>query len=371
MRLALTETVMRTQPLDFIGAGGRKIAAWLDLPDGAARALALFPNAMGEAGASASAMRIAHGLTLKGIGVLRFEAAGDGREDILAAMSALGGQVRDATLLVGHGEAGVGVLSVAADHPQIAAVVTLAAPFPAELTEKVAHLHRPLLVLHSPRDEVVPVDNAAKLFIAAKHPKSFLSLDPADHRLSGRADADCAAGIIAVWIMRYMPDVPEDDTGPADEHVLVRETRAGKFQVEALAQGHKVLVDEPVSVGGLGSGPGPYQLLGAALGACTAMTLRLYAGQKNWPLDRVTVRVGHRRDKDQVPIDLFSREITVEGPLDEEQTTRLIEIAERCPVHKTLEAGARVVTALMDAPTVPQVEPADQHECDMLAACVD
>lgn len=362
---------MRTQPLDFTSAGGRSVPAWLDLPDGAARALALFPNAMGEAGAAPSAVRIALALSLKGIAVLRFEAAGDGREDILAAMAAAQGHAPPATLLLGHGEAGAGALSVAADHPDIAAIVTLAAPCPGALEDEIGHLHRPLLILHSPRDEVVPVDNAARLFVAARHPKSFLSLDPADHRLTGRGDADCAAEMIAAWIMRYMPDVPADDTGPLDEHVLVRETRAGKFQVEALAQGHRFLIDEPVSVGGLGTGPGPYQLLGAALGACTAMTLRLYAGQKNWPLDRVSVRVGHTREKDQTPADLFSREITVAGALDEEQTARLIEIAERCPVHRTLEAGARVVTSRMDAPDTPQVEAAEQHELDMLAACVD
>ena len=362
---------MHTQPLTFTGADGREVSAWLDLPDGAARALALFPNAMGEAGGSASAVRIARTLTLKGIGVLRFEAKGDGRDDILAAMGCIGGRAPTATLLVGHGEAALGVLSVTADHPEIAAVATIAAPCPAPLEDRIGHLHRPLLILHSPRDEVVPVENAARLFIAARHPKSFLSLDPADHRLTGRADADCAAEILAAWLMRYMPGVPEDDTGPVDEHVIARETRAGKFQVEILAAGHKLLADEPVAVGGLGTGPGPYQLLGAALGACTAMTLRLYATQKDWPLDRVTVRVGHTREKDQVPPDLFSREITVEGPLDEAQTARLIEIADRCPVHRTLEAGSRVMTALMDAPTVPAVEAADQHELDMQAACVD
>jgi putative redox protein len=134
-----------------------------------------------------------------------------------------------------------------------------------------------------------------------------------------------------------------------DGAVLVEETGAGKFQVQVAASGERFLSDEPVEVGGLGSGPTPYQLLAAGLGACTAMTLRLYAGQKAWPLEQVKVAVRHSRRAGETPADLFQREIELDGPLDEAQRTRLLEIADKCPVHRTLEAGAAVATTLAAA----------------------
>jgi putative redox protein len=172
--------------------------------------------------------------------------------------------------------------------------------------------------------------------------------------------------VIASWASRYLepeavsPEAvspegvsPEGVSGALDrapDEILVQETRAGKLQVEVIAGNTRFLADEPVEVGGLASGPGPYDLLCAALGACTAMTLRLYADQKQWPLERVRVAVRHSKDKDHKPADRFFRRIALEGPLDSEQRARLLEIAGRCPVHRTLEAGSAIETVAAESP---------------------
>lgn len=153
--------------------------------------------------------------------------------------------------------------------------------------------------------------------------------------------------------------------------VTVAETGVGRFQVEVMAAGASFLADEPVEAGGLGSGPNPYDLLASALGACTAMTLRLYAGRKDWPLKRVVVRVLHTRVGLNAR-DRFAREITLEGPLDAAQHRRLLEIAERCPVHRTLERGADIVSVLAQPPELTEALPtSESHMRDMAEACAD
>lgn len=166
----------------------------------------------------------------------------------------------------------------------------------------------------------------------------------------------------------------DTDTAPP-EHVSVIETRAGRYQVAVDAGGAKFLADEPVDVGGLGSGPNPYDLLGAALGSCTAMTVRMYADRKAWPLERVSVRVLHSRSSLTRP-DRFAREIVLDGRLDDEQRRRLMEIANRCPVHLTLERGAEIVTTLtrhpeLDSPAGASAHSIIQHMRDMEEACAD
>ena len=224
------------------------------------------------------------------------------------------------------------------------------------VADAVRKIEMPVLFLHAPTDEVVGIENATDLFKAALHPKSFVSLDGADHFLRDPRDGEFAASVIAGWAGRYL----DDNGAPAHEiaqthDVIVRETlEASPFQNEAFIAGQRHIVDEPESFGGSGTGPAPYELLSAALGACTSMTLRMYADRKTWPLDRVTVRVDHNKvhAEDCVDcgpndkIDVFTRQIDVEGALDEAQVSRLLEIADKCPVHRTLEAPARIESTI-------------------------
>ena len=223
----------------------------------------------------------------------------------------------------------------------------------------VAHLGRPLLVLHSPVDRTVGVENAASLFHAARHPKSFVSLDTADHLLSDPADAAYAGAVVAAWATRYL-DAPQPvaeaaHAGPPTASSA--RTEAGSLRTSILANGYTP--SSPTSrrvAGGTDEGPAPYDLLAAALGACTTMTLTLFAARKRWPLEAATVRLLHRKvhaddagsDEARV-VDVVERELDLDGPLTAEQRTRLAEIADRCPVHRTLGAGARVQTTLRDA----------------------
>ena len=220
-----------------------------------------------------------------------------------------------------------------------------------------------MLIFHSPTDEVVAIDNASRIFAAAKHPKSFVSLAGADHLLSRRSDAAYVANVIRAWAERYL-DMPQLATeAPHDPNaVVVRETGQGRFQQTIAVRAHRFLADEPVEVGGLDSGPGPYDLVLAGLGACTSMTLRLYAERKALPLERVTVELSHSRihaadcedcETKEGMIDRIERAIVLRGPLDAEQRRRLLEIADKCPVHRTL-------TSEIDIRTVERLEADDR-----------
>jgi uncharacterized OsmC-like protein len=210
---------------------------------------------------------------------------------------------------------------------------------------RIAGLHRAVLVLHSPVDQTVGVENATAIFQAAKHPKSFVSLADADHLLTRPSDAAYAADVIAAWASRYLGRDQELATEIPGGSIVVEETGGGKYQVVVTAGPARFIADEPMSVGGLGSGPAPFDILCAALGACTTMTLRMYAEQKGWPVSHIRTSVVHAKDKDQSPPDLFTREIAITGDIDAAQRARMIEIAGRCPVHRTLEAGSRIATS--------------------------
>ena len=235
-----------------------------------------------------------------------------------------------------------------------------------DLPARIKTLRRPLLILHAPRDRVVAIDNATSIFGAARHPKSFVSLDNADHLLTRGEDAEYVATVIAAWASRYVPPLPlRSDAQPG--YVVVEDTGEGDFQVEVEAGGARFLADEPVEVGGLGSGPTPYDLLSAGLGACTAMTLRLYARRKGIKLHRATVRVGHERQTGSMPEDVFIRQIELDGDFTDEQRNRLMEIADRCPVHRTLRGGAAVRNEPAGNETSLQaVESPSQHAKDTL-----
>lgn len=417
---------MRTEPFDFRGADGQHLSGRLDLPAGPTRAFAVFAHCFTCTKMSLAASRIAEALAARQFGVLRFDFTGLGHSggdfsdstfsgsirDVVAAASALAASGRSPRVLIGHSLGGAAVLAAAMELPDVVAVSTIGAPYDVHHVERlfgeqlhqlledgeaevdiggrpfrvrkefvedlalhdqhqrIADLHRALLVLHAPRDKVVGIENAAAIFQSAKHPKSFISLDQADHLLTDRADAEYTAEIIAAWASRFVGGVTSDQSAPKDRRVVVEETGMGAFQVAVSAAGTRFLADEPTEAGGLGSGPTPYDLLCAALGACTAMTVRLYARAKTWPLQQVCVRVGHSRDTRAKPADIFTRELALSGPIDEAQRTRLLEIADRCPVHRTLSAGSRVVTteAGVAAPLPPSESP-NQHAVDVERVC--
>ncbi len=397
---------------DFEGAAGAKLAARIDLPSGPAKAFALFAHCFTCSKDLTASRAIATALTEAGIGVMRFDFTGLGGsggdfgstnfsmnlEDLKRAAAYLEETYQAPSLLVGHSLGGAAVLAVAADLPFVKAVATLCAPSDIHhvsgqfaehideilekgeanvslaerpftikkqflddlethnIVDRVANLKKPLLILHPPADDTVGIDNATNLFVAAKHPKSFVSLDTADHLLTRKADAAYAASVIAAWASRYL-DLDTPKANGADEEAMgitVMETGQGKFQALVQAGPHAMLADEPTSVeGGLGTGPSPYEFLSAALGTCTSMTLRMYADFKKLPVDRISVRVEHEKRhsedataamENEPPIDHFIREIALQGDLDEDQRARILKIADRCPVHKTLERGATIET---------------------------
>jgi putative redox protein len=393
---------------DFVNAQGQRLAALLDMPLGEPKAYALFAHCFTCGKDVHAARRIAQALTALGIGVLRFDFTGLGSSegefanttfssnvaDLLAAAGALRERRRAPAILIGHSLGGAAVLAAAVDVPEARAVVTIAAPSdPAHVTglfrdrlqdiaqqgevevtlegrrfrisraflddvaeqnlrQKIAHLRKALLIFHSPTDDRVGIENASRIFEAAKHPKSFVSLAGADHLLSRPSDAGYVAKVIAAWAERYL-DLPEPQPATTDTDVVVSETRRSRFEQEISIGRHQLLADEPVSVGGLDSGPGPYDLLLAGLGACTSMTLRLYAERKSLRLDRVSVRLSHSKihaadcetcETKQGMLDRIERAITLEGELDDDQRARLLEIADKCPVHRTLTSEIEIRT---------------------------
>ncbi len=395
----------------FPNSRGELLAARFDRPLVAPRATCLFAHCFTCSKDSAAASRIARELVRRGFAVLRFDFTGLGSSegefmntnfssnvaDLFSAAEFLRREHAAPSLLIGHSLGGAAILAAAPDVPEARAVVTIAAPsdprhvrglFQGELaaiertgkatvsiagrsftiqkqfledlaeqrlTARIAQLAKALLILHSPQDEVVDIDHARRIYAAAKHPKSFIALDGADHLLVAREDAAYAAEVIAAWASRYLPTVP-----PVGEEglVIVSEGDGGLAQ-DIQAGPHALRADEPVSAGGTGTGPTPYDLLLAALGACTSMTLRLYARRKEWPLERVTVRLTHDRvhaqdcancETREGKIDRFVREVVLEGPLSSEQRACLLEIAERCPVHRTLVGEKEIRTRLRPEP---------------------
>ena len=406
----------KTMKLEFPGHSGAALAARLDLPDGPVRAYALFAHCFTCSKDLAAARRISADLARSGIAVLRFDFTGLGHSqgdfastgfssnaaDLVSAADYLRSHFEPPSLLIGHSLGGAAVLVAARSIPEIRAVVTIGAPADAahvlrsfhpsldeirqegkadvelagrhftisrefvedveqaSIADAVRAMHKPLLVLHSPLDEVVGIDNASAIFVAARHPKSFISLDHADHLLTRPEDARFAAAVIAGWVSRYLPeDKPQGEN--AHEHVRVSETGEGAFQNTVLAGRHRLFADEPVNVGGDDTGPSPYDFLSAALGACTAMTLRMYANHKKIELGRITVDVSHAKvhtadcaectaeEKQKGGrIDRFHRVIQIQGGIPDDLADKIAEIAGKCPVHRTLEHASKVVTSVSD-----------------------
>lgn len=400
---------------DFPGADGQTLAARIDPPIGAPRGWALFAHCFSCSKDLKSAGRIAQKLAESGVGVMRFDFTGLGLsegefantnfstnvQDLLAAADWLKDKTGGPQLLIGHSLGGAAAIVAAGQIDTVKAVATIAAPSQADhvldafavhldqieeegeaevslagrpfmirhqfvedvrgakVEEAAGALKRALLILHSPLDETVGIENATGLFLAARHPKSFISLDTASHLLTEPEDADYVGETIAAWSHRYLgqpalPEVEEPTIDAAD--VIARETGEGKFQTALTIGRHELLADEPARVGGEDTGPDPYAFVTAGLGACTAMTLRMYAARKDWPLERVTVALNHAKDHAEdcahceqgQKVDVFERTVFLEGDLTEEQRSRLLEIADKCPVHRTLETANLVRTRLGD-----------------------
>ena len=407
---------MPIERFQFTGEGGHQLAAALNLPEHEPRAYALFAHCFTCGKDVLAATRISAALAANGIAVLRFDFTGLGSSEGDFANSTFSSNVADLVraadhlretrkapaLLIGHSLGGAAILAAAGQIPDAKAVVTIAAPSdPAHvtglfkdriedirkvgevevslagrpfhikreflddiaehgLTAHVANLHKALLVMHSPTDDTVGIDNATRIFIAARHPKSFVSLDDADHLLSQRRDSAYVADVVAAWAERYIdPPAPAQAaaSGEAPRQVVVRETRNSKFQQTVMIGPHQMLADEPVAAGGEDSGPGPYDFLLAALGACKSMTMRLYADRKSLPLERATVTLAHSKihaqdcaecETKEGMLDQIDVAIGLEGALDAEQRKRILEIADKCPVHRTLTSEIRIVTKAAD-----------------------
>ena len=405
---------MKSEKLTFPGSSGGQLAARLELPAGPPRAYALFAHCFTCTKDIFAASRIAASLAEQGIAVLRFDFTGLGAsegdfantnfssnvEDLVRAADYLRETRQAPKLIIGHSLGGAAVLAAAGQVPEAVAVATIGAPAePAHvahhftgsreeieaegeaevllvgrpfrikkqfledieaqrLESAIAGMRKALIVFHAPRDQTVGIENAGKIFGAAKHPKSFVSLDDADHLLSRKADAIYVANVLGAWAARYLGEIDLAEGPRAKEGtVVVEETGEGRFTQVIAAGPHRMRADEPESYGGLESGPSPYDLVLAGLGACTSMTLRMYAGRKKLPLDKVQVTLSHQKihaqdcaecETKDGRIDRIERRIRMTGNLDQDQRRQLLAIADRCPVHKTLESEVQVVTEAAD-----------------------
>lgn len=404
-----------TQEFNFAGSTGATLSGRLDLPTGKPLATAIFAHCFTCSKDYHASARISRGLAERGFAVLRFDFTGLGASegafdetnfstnvaDLLSAAAALTQEIEAPRLMIGHSLGGTAVMRAAIDLPSVGAVVTINSPsgphtllakiagrdaemardgrvplnvgdrempitadFVADaqshdMTSHIAALARPLLVLHDPRDPVVSIEESDRILAAAKHPKSFIALDGAGHLVADPRTTTYVADMIATWAKRALKlDLPAarpvgvEHAGP----VTVMETGEAAYTNLVTAAGIRFTADEPTADGGTGTGPNPYELLQAALGACTSMTLRMYANRKGWPLARVSVRVEHAK-RDPLPdektenaggkVDQFTRHISIEGALDEDQRKRLLDIANSCPVHRTLRSRSAIDTLLV------------------------
>ena len=405
---------MAIRTISFASGADRTLAGRLYAPDhGPARAYAVFAHCFTCTKNLTASRNIAKAMSEQGIATLVFDFTGLGEsegdfadsnfstnvEDLVAAADFLEDEYEAPRILVGHSLGGTAVLKAAAAIDSAVAVATIASPAEAahvshllassredierdgeaevllagrpfrirkqflddiagqNVLDAVRTLRKAYLVLHAPLDDTVQIDNASTLFAAAKHPKSFVSLDDADHLLSRASDSRYAGAVIAQWAARFLEDdSPETFDVPAAANAVVARTRGDGYRTAVRADGHPLVADEPAAVGGSGTGPTPYDYLATALATCTTMTLKMYAAHKKLPLDQVTATVTHAKihgrdcedceSDDNARVDVFERVLEIEGNLSEAQRARMVEIADRCPVHRTLHGEVKVRTRL-------------------------
>ena len=395
------------QKIEFT-SGANMLSGLLETPESGIKFYALFAHCFTCSKDIAAASRISRALTAKGIAVFRFDFTGLGNsdgdfsntnfssniQDLIAATDFLREHYQAPKLLIGHSLGGTAVLGVAQHVPESTAIVTIGSPSDAahvahnfaahipEIEEKgeaevnlagrkfkiqkqflddinhfgiqhMAKLRKALLVMHSPIDSVVSVSEAEKIYQTAVHPKSFVSLDSADHLLTNKADSEYAAEIIAAWASRYVTSADQDYSQQVNQGHVIVEEKDHKFAQHISTDSHYWLADEPRAVGGNNSGPDPYEHLLAGLGACTAMTLRMYAERKKLPVTHIKVELSHTRNyqadcKEQKGIEAIIRDISFEGTLDAQARQRFLEIADKCPVHKTLHNNVSVISKLVE-----------------------
>ncbi|MEL6342045.1 MAG: bifunctional alpha/beta hydrolase/OsmC family protein [Myxococcota bacterium] len=405
----------QVEKVTFPGAHGHDLVGQLHRPSGEPVACALFAHCFTCSKDLRAVRRISTALVERGVAVLRFDFTGLGEsggdfsdtnfssniDDLVAAAEYLAEHIAPPALLVGHSLGGAAALSAAHRIDACVAIATIGAPSDpahvehllsgsiAELErdgeaevllegrpfrikkqfledirehcaeDRIRALGRALLVLHSPQDSTVGIDNASRIFLAARHPKSFVTLDKADHLLTNPADARYVGSVIAAWASRYIGGAPKAATTDASVphgQAVVRGGPTG-FANDIVTGGHVLRADEPTTYGGTNTGPSPYELLLASLGACTSMTLRMYADRKKWPLEGIQINLQHDKihasdcaecETRTGKIDDIRKQIRLTGPLDDTQRARLMEIADRCPVHRTLHSEVRITSTLVE-----------------------
>jgi putative redox protein len=398
---------------EFEGSGGEHLAALLELPDHEPIATALFAHCFTCGKDIASASRISRALVNRGYAVMRFDFTGLGSSDgdfantnfssnvgdLVAAANHLRDEGMAPCLLIGHSLGGTAVLAAAHEVPECKGVVTIGSPADARhvaaqfscdidaieeqgeaqvtlagrpftirkqfledinqsSVANIGKLKAALLVMHSPIDSTVSIGEAERIYKAALHPKSFVSLDDADHLLTRAADAEYVAVMIAAWATRLVRAPVADTRRSVNNGEVAVSERDHRFMLDVFSDTHRWIADEPVKVGGRNAGPDPYEHLLASIGTCTAMTLRMYASLKKWPLDDAEVVLRHNRehqsdcaDCEEKPmqLDVIDRDITLHGGLDADQRKRLMAIADKCPVHRTLTGQLSIRTRELPA----------------------
>ena len=404
---------MKSRNIYFLNSRGERLAATLDLPeDEQPISYALFAHCFTCTKSIKAAINIAAALNREKIAVLRFDFTGLGQSegtfadtnfssnvaDLILASEYLAREFQPPQIIIGHSLGGAAVIQAAEKIPSLRAVVTIAAPHDPghvahhfenmrqqieeqgsaevnlagrkftikkqfledlemqKLDTHIKSLKTALMVMHSARDTTVSIDNAANIYKAAKHPKSFISLDDADHLLLKKKDSLYDGIMIAAWCHRYIDTPVQEDAEKINiDSRVTTSTGNEDFFTEVFANGHAMIADEPVKYGGTDRGPTPYEYLLAGLGACTSMTLQMYARRKKLPLEKAVVRMTHEKvhaedsghcESKEGKIDRVVREIELLGELNDEQRQRLLEIAERCPVHKTLHSEVDIISKL-------------------------
>ncbi len=401
---------MKNKKIEFVNAKGIQLSGELALPlNQFPKSYAIFAHCFTCNKNLHAVKNISRALTSHGFGVLRFDFTGLGQsggdfsntnfssniQDLEDVANYMRKELKAPELLIGHSLGGAAVIFASQKIPSIKSVATIGAPsspqhvqhlfeskieeikrndvvrvaiggrfFPisAQFIEDISKqnmnkilssLEKPILIMHSPQDKVVGIKNAAEIYSAAKHPKSFISLDGADHLLSKKEDSVYAGNLIAEWAFRYI-ELDEEEHLKTTEQVVVKIGNKG-LTTDILAKGHPIIADEPESVGGENFGPSPYNLLLSSLGACTAMTLRLYADRKEWDLDEVIIHLKHDKtyitdskniNEKGIKVDRIEKNISLIGDLDDSKKQRLLEIADKCPVHRTLTNRIEIASEL-------------------------